>query len=241
MTGVVTSNGAGTANGIAGTSMWVTGGNLMISGAGNVGIRTDYYYYANGATINFGGTYSNSNVGSYLPTFTGIVGNTDANVTFRGSNITTGASGNAGTITGNWSLSSGSRLNATYADLAERFEADAYYDAGTVVEMGGDKEITAVQYDLSEDVFGVVSDTAAYLMNSAAGNDTTHPPIAVGGRVKVKVTGKVKKGERLVSAGKGIARAALAGEATSFNVIGRALENKTTDDTGTVEAFVKIN
>jgi hypothetical protein len=143
----------------------------------------------------FGGTYSNSNVSSYLPTFTGIVGNTDATATFRGSTITTGASANAGTITGNWSLSSGSRLNATYADLAERFEADAYYDAGTVVEMGGDKEITAVQYDLSEDVFGVVSDTAAYLMNSAAGNDTTHPPIAVGGRVKVKVTGKVKKGE----------------------------------------------
>jgi hypothetical protein len=107
--------------------------------------------------------------------------------------------------------------------------------------MGGDKEITAVQYDLSEDVFGVVSATAAYLMNSGAGNDTTHPPIAVGGRVKVKVTGKVRKGERLVSAGKGIARAALAGEATSFNVIGRALENKTTDDIGTVEAFVKIN
>jgi hypothetical protein len=107
--------------------------------------------------------------------------------------------------------------------------------------MGGDKEITAVQYDLSEDVFGVVSDTAAYLMNSAAGNDTTHPPIAVGGRVKVKVTGKVKKGERLVSAGKGIARAAKAGEATAFNIIGRALENKTTDDMGTIEAFVKIN
>ena len=241
ITGVITANGAGTANTINGTSMWVTGGNLVVTGSGNVGIRTDYYYYADGTPISFSGTYSNSNVGSYLPTFTGIVGNTDANVTFRGSNITTGASGNAGTITGNWSLSSGSRLNATYADLAERFEADAYYDAGTVVEMGGDKEITAVQYDLSEDVFGVVSDTAAYLMNSAAGNDTTHPPIAVGGRVKVKVTGKVNKGERLVSAGKGIARAALKGEATAFNIIGRALENKTTDDVGTVEAFVKIN
>jgi hypothetical protein len=107
--------------------------------------------------------------------------------------------------------------------------------------MGGDKEITAVQYDLSEDVFGVVSDTAAYLMNSAAGDDTTHPPIAVGGRVKVKIIGKVKKGDRLVSAGNGVARSAKTGEATSFNVIGRSLENKTTDDTGTVEAFVKIN
>jgi hypothetical protein len=239
MTGVVTSNGAGTANSVAGTSMWVTGGNLMISGSGNIGIRTDYYYYANGSTINFGGTYSNSNVALYLPTFTGQLGTTGA--THFGNTLTTGANTTTGNITGNWSLTSGSRLNATYADLAERFEADAYYDAGTVVELGGDKEITAVQYELSDAVFGVVSDTAAYLMNSAAGNDTTHPPIAVGGRVKVKVTGKVCKGERLVSAGKGIARAASTGEATSFNVIGRSLENKTTDDMGTIEAFVKIN
>jgi len=239
MTGVVTSNGAGTANSVAGTSMWVTGGNLVVTGSGNVGIRTDYYYYANGSAISFAGSYSNSNVALYLPTFTGQVGTTGA--THFGNTLTTGANTTTGNITGNWSLTSGSRLNATYADLAERFEADAYYDAGTVVEMGGDKEITAVQYDLSEDVFGVVSDTAAYLMNSAAGNDTTHPPIAVGGRVKVKVTGKVKKGERLVSAGKGIARAAKAGEATAFNIIGRALENKTTDDMGTIEAFVKIN
>ena len=239
MTGVITSNGAGTANSVAGTSMWVTGGNLVVTGSGNVGIRTDYYYYANGSAISFAGSYSNSNVALYLPTFTGQVGTTGA--THFGNTLTTGANTTTGNITGNWSLTSGSRLNATYADLAERFEADAYYDAGTVVEMGGDKEITAVQYDLSEDVFGVVSDTAAYLMNSAAGNDTTHPPIAVGGRVKVKVTGKVKKGERLVSAGKGIARAAKAGEATAFNIIGRALENKTTDDMGTIAAFVKIN
>jgi len=239
MTGVVTSNGAGTANSVAGTSMWVTGGNLVVTGSGNVGIRTDYYYYANGSAISFAGSYSNSNVALYLPTFTGQVGTTGA--THFGNTLTTGANITAGNITGNWSLTSGSRLNATYADLAERFEADAYYDAGTVVELGGDKEITAVQYELSDAVFGVVSDTAAYLMNSAAGNDTTHPPIAVGGRVKVKVTGKVKKGERLVSAGKGIARAASNGEATAFNIIGRSLENKTTDDMGTIEAFVKIN
>ena len=154
--------------------------------------------------------------------------------------LTTGANTTPGTVTGNWTLSAGSRLNATYADLAERFEADTEYDAGTVVELGGDKEITAVQYELSEDVFGVVSATAGYLMNSAAGDDKTHPPIAVGGRVQVKVEGKVKKGQRLVSAGNGIARAAKLGEANSFNVIGRALANKTTDTVGTVEAFVSI-
>jgi len=137
-------------------------------------------------------------------------------------------------------LTTGSRLQATYADLAERFSADDVYDAGTVVEIGGTQEITAVKYELSEDVFGVVSNTAAYLMNAGAGNDSSHPPIAVSGRVDVKVTGIVKKGQRLVSAGNGIARAASAGEATAFNTIGRALADKNTDDLGTVEAIVMI-
>jgi hypothetical protein len=249
MTGVVTSNGAGSANSVNGTSMWVTGGNLMISsiGAYNFGLKVanaNCIMDFNGNPITFSGGYTNANVEQYLSNAS-VSGGRFANAIYPSSitttTITTGANITAGAITGNWSLTAGSRLNATYADLAERFEADTYYDPGTVVEMGGDKEITAVQDDLSEEVFGVVSDTAAYLMNSGAGSDITHPPIAVGGRVKVKVTGKVKKGERLVSAGQGIARAAIKGEATAFNIIGRSLENKTTDDIGKIEAFVKIN
>ena len=236
LTGVLTQNGAGTANSIAGTSMWVTGGNLVITGSGNIGIRTDYYYYANGSPISFAGTYSNSNVASFLPTYNGTILTT----TTQATTLTTGASGTAGTITGNWTLSASSRLNATYADLAERFAADDVYDAGTVVQLGGTDEITAVQYELSEDVFGVISDTAAYLMNSGAGNDETHPAVAVSGRVQVKVTGIIKKGDRLVSAGEGIARAAKSGEATHFNVLGRALADKTVDGVGYVEAFVAI-
>jgi hypothetical protein len=217
--------------------MWVTGGNLVITGGSNIGIRTDNYYYANGAVISFAGSYSNANVQALLPVYNGAILATTVTATA----LTTGANTTAGTMTGNFTLTAGSRLQSTYADLAERFEADAFYDAGTVVEMGGDKEITAVQYELSEDVFGVVSTTAGYLMNAMAGDDDTHPAIAVGGRVQVKVTGKVKKGQRLVSAGNGIARAAQQGEATAFNTIGRSLENKLTDEIGAVEAFVKIN
>lgn len=238
LTGVLTANGAGTANSIAGTSMWVTGGNLVVGGIGSpLGIRTDGYYYANGLAISFAGSYSNANVASYLPVYGGAILTTTVTAT----TLTTGANTTAGTMTGNFTLSAGSRLQSTYADLAERFEADAFYDAGTVVEMGGDKEITAVQYELSEDVFGVVSTTAGYLMNAMAGDDDTHPAIAVGGRVQVKVIGTVKKGQRLVSAGNGMARAAQQGEATAFNTIGRSLEDKTTDEIGAVEAFVKIN
>jgi hypothetical protein len=225
--------------GNAGTSLAVANGNIRVSNAtAGIGILCDNFYYSNGTPISFAGSYGNSNVQSYLPTYNGNVGGGTA--TFVGTSLTTGAAGTSGTITGTWSLVGASRLQATYADLAERFAADDVLEPGTVVEIGGEAEITAVKYELSEDVFGVVSNTAAYLMNSGAGSDETHPPIAVSGRVEVKVTGKVKKGQRLVSAGNGTARAAKDGEATAFNTIGRALTDKTSEGLGFVEAIVMI-
>jgi hypothetical protein len=136
---------------------------------------------------------------------------------------------------------SGNQINANYADVAERFEADVVdMLPGTVVELGGDKEITRVQSELSDNVFGVISTRAAYLMNSQAGTDATHPPVAMTGRVPVNTIGTVRKGDRLVSAGNGLARAAQPGEVTAFNVIGRALADKTSAEQGTVEAIVTI-
>ena len=214
-------------------------GGIYISnsaGANLYGIRTDKYMYANGDPVSFAGTYSNSNVAGYLPIYNGNVLASQLQTTA----ITTGANTTAGTITGNFTLTTGSRLTATYADLAERFESDQAYEPGTVVELGGPAEITAVKYELSEDVFGVVSDNMAFLMNNGAGSDATHPAIAMTGRVRVKTKGQVRKGQRLVSAGEGYARAASEGEATAFNVIGRALEDKYTEDFGVVEAIVTI-
>jgi hypothetical protein len=135
----------------------------------------------------------------------------------------------------------GQASSALYADLAERFEADQSYVPGTVVQLGGPAEITAAMDELSDDVFGVISTQAAYLMNAGAGDNITHPPVAVQGRVPVRVVGSVKKGDRLVSAGNGLARAASRSEITSFNVIGRALQDKTTTDEGTIEAIVRLN
>jgi hypothetical protein len=135
----------------------------------------------------------------------------------------------------------GTSVSAQYADLAERFHSDAEYPAGTVVEMGGPNEITKVVAELSDKVFGVISTNAAYLMNSAAGDDATHPPIAMSGRVPVRAIGLIAKGDRLVSAGNGLARAGKPSELTPFNVIGRSLVNKTDANEGTIEAIVKIN
>lgn len=149
--------------------------------------------------------------------------------------------GNIGTSTGYFNTVFATATTALYADIAERFEADAVYVPGTVVQLGGVAEITMCIEDASDDVFGVVSTKPAFMMNGGAGDNDTHPAIAMAGRVPVLVTGKVNKGDRLVCAGEGRARSALPSEVTAFNVIGRALENKTTDDIGTVEAIVAIN
>ena len=133
--------------------------------------------------------------------------------------------------------------SAQYADVAERFEADAPMTAGAVVEVGGSAEITETTSDLSENVFGVISDMPAYAMNAAAGNNESHPFVAMTGRTPVRVTGAVTKGQRLVTSSvKGCARAVAAGESISpFHVIGRALESSTDAGIKLVNCAVRTN
>jgi hypothetical protein len=150
------------------------------------------------------------------------------------------AVGNIGSASSYFNQVFATATTALYADVAERFAADEILEPGTVVELGGSAEITRSREELSENVFGVISTRAAYLMNGGAGENDTHPPVAMTGRVPVKVVGIVRKGDRLVSAGAGIARAARAGEATAFNVIGRSLVDKLTPESGTIEAIVTI-
>jgi hypothetical protein len=159
-----------------------------------------------------------------------------ASISKSGSN----AVGNIGSSTNYFNQVFATATTALYADVAERFASDELLEPGTVVELGGTKEITRSQQDLSENVFGVISTRPAYTMNGGAGEDDTHPKVAMTGRVPVKVVGYVRKGDRLVSAGAGVARAAQPGEATAFNVIGRSLVDKPTPEPGTIEAIVTI-
>lgn len=127
--------------------------------------------------------------------------------------------------------------SARYADLAERYETDMPLEPGDVVMIGGAKEITKTTTENSNDVFGVISTNPAYRMNEAAGDDTTHPFVAMVGRVPCKVIGTVKKGERLItSSTPGVAIAASNAEPGHIaQTFARALVDKPTDSIATIE------
>jgi hypothetical protein len=129
---------------------------------------------------------------------------------------------------------------AQYADLAERYEADVPMEVGDVVELGGAKEITLCKTALSPRVFGVVSENPAFLMNKDAGNNDSHPMIALKGRVRVKVTGGGRAGDRIVSAGAGIARVADLEDCTAFNVLGRLIQDKYSSETQLTECVIGV-
>jgi len=159
-----------------------------------------------------------------------------ASIAKSGSN----AVGNIGSSSNYFNRLFATATTALYADVAERFAANEPLEPGTVVEIGGTAEICRVQTELSENVFGVISSNPAHLLNGGAGNDATHPPVALVGRVPVLVLGPAVKGDRLVSAGNGHARVAVPGEATAFNVIGRVLENKHSNEVELTPAVVTI-
>ena len=205
-----------------------TTGALVVTGgigvSGNITARTLY-----AKTIQ--STSSTANIGSPTTGFNYLYVN---NILPMTSNV-----GNIGSQTAYFNTVYATATSALYADLAERFFADAEYAAGTVVEIGGINEITVSTTDLSDSVLGVISTNPAYTMNNAAGGNDTHPVVALIGRVPVKAVGLINKGDRLVSAGNGCARTGLASEITPFNVIGRALVAKTSVEEQLILAIVK--
>jgi len=162
-----------------------------ISGAGYIYAAS---YFAAGGTDSSGAAISNQNFSG-----TGNIGATGATFNTIFAKATT----------------------AQYADLAECYAADTYYDPGTVVEFGGEYELT-IASENSASVAGIVSTNPAYLMNSAIEADF---PVAVAltGRTPCKVHGPIRKGQMMVSAGAGYARAST--NPTLGTVIGKSLEN----------------
>jgi len=134
----------------------------------------------------------------------------------------------SGNITAN--IFNGTATAARYADLAEKYLADAEYEPGTVVIIGGEKEVTASTW--GKRAIGVVSTNPAFMMNKDLEGGIY---IALKGRVPVKVIGRIKKGEDLIAADNGCATMSVPHASGVFAV---ALESS--DDTGVkiIEALV---
>ena len=126
-------------------------------------------------------------------------------------------------------LFQGTATSARYADLAEKYLTDADYETGTVVIVGGDKEVTASTW--GQRAVGVVSANPAYMMNSELEGGTY---IALKGRVPVKVIGVVRKGDRLVAGDRGCAQVAQ----DRLDVFAIAMESSDNDDVKLIESVV---
>ena len=196
--------------------------------ANSVALTTDTTgnYVASGATSGSGISGSvSSEGGTFTVTSNATNANTGSTIVFRD------GSGNfsAGTITA-------IATNAQYADLAEKYTSDNDYEPGTVVELGGTHEVTQTRRPSSIAIAGIVSTNPAYLMN----NDLEGISVALIGRVPCKVTGKINKGDLLVSSD-------VLGHAKAHrdihnppagSMIGKAIESKDDDGTGMIEVLV---
>jgi len=142
-------------------------------------------------------------------------------VTELKTNILTGNNSGYGLIKGTWTLNTGAKFEATYADLAEKYVADAAYEPGTVLDLGGNFEVTAASMK-SRRIAGVVSTNPSYVLNKDCQGEHV-VVMALQGRVPCKVKGTIHKGDMLVSYGGGYA---CADENPALgSVIGKALEN----------------
>jgi len=218
--------------GINGNLFVSPGGTWTISGA------NDGYVYIDGGNLTLG----TATAGKTVRIHTGGLLSTNvvaeyyaANVTMIGNvNPSTSNLFTLGSTTNWWNKAFTVSATAQYADLAENYAGDASYAAGTVVDFGGTHEITLCDSDMSSRVAGVVSTNPAYLMNGTQTGENI-VAVALTGRVPTKVRGPIRKGDLIVSAGDGHARAENLPQVGT--VIGKALEDFD-GDAGVIEVVV---
>ena len=188
----------------------ITGGNIL--GGANVNATTH-----TGTTVSVTGNITGGNL-----TTAGII---TVNSGAAATAIVNGASngvGNIGSSSTYFNQVFAKATTAQYADLAEIYVADTEYQPGTVLSFGGTQEVTLSVNPGDVRVAGVVSTQPAYIMNSACA-DTHRTEVALMGKVPTRVTGTVKKGDMMVSAGDG--RACACSAPAIGSVIGKSLED----------------
>ena len=231
-----TFNATGNANvGNIGATAGVFTGNVSATGNVSVGnLLPTSNIVAAGATSIITGASGNVSIAPggtnvLVATTTGVV--LTGTLTFAsGGNVSAGnilntnanGVGNIGNSTNYYNTVFAKATSAQYADLAEMYVADAYYEPGTVLSFGGNYEVTCSTVACDAKVAGVVSQNPSYLMNSTQAGEHV-VAIALVGRVPTFVQGPVLKGDMMVSAGNGMAMSC--SSPSMGTVIGKALED----------------
>jgi len=208
----------------------VTGGNILTGGlVSSTGTITGSSHL--GAVVSVTANVTASNV---IINGTAAAGSAvlivSGNIQVTGTNATA----NIGSVTTYFNTIHGKSTTAQYADLAELYIADAVYLPGTVLDFGGANEVTLSSVASSARVAGVVSTDPAYLMNGMIQADTA-VALALMGRAPASVTGTVRKGDMMVSAGNGVAQACAT--PAMGTVIGKSLEDFD-GDAGMIEIVI---
>jgi hypothetical protein len=191
----------------AGTNVAISGSNVISStdtnttytaGTGLTLVGTEFSNTAPDQTVALTGTGATTVTGTY-PNFT--IDSTNTTTSITGSIIpATDNTYDLGSSAKKYANIYGHSVEATFADLAERYATDVPYESGTVVVFGGEAEITTTTEPGDVSVAGVISTNPALKLNADAGNSQTHPYVALKGRVPCKLIGPVSKGDLIVTA-----------------------------------------
>jgi hypothetical protein len=148
------------------------------------------------------------------------------------------AAGNIGSSSKYFNTVFATSTTALYADLAEKYLADAEYPPGTVVDFGGINEVTVATQSHSVRIAGVVSTTPAYQMNAGLTGQFV-ADIGLIGRVPCRVVGTINKGDRLVASDiPGVATVLDADQYQPGCIIGKALGQYNSTNVGIIEIAV---
>ncbi|CAI3931801.1 hypothetical protein [Commensalibacter papalotli (ex Botero et al. 2024)] len=134
----------------------------------------------------------------------------------------------------------GSFLNVEKGDLAEYYQSDRQdYEPGTLMCHGVNSEVTLCKNsDQLDNFFGVISTCPAYIMNGKAEKDPNAVLIALNGKVPVKVKGVVTCGDKITVGQDGYG---IVSKDKNDVIIGRAKENKITEEVGLVSCYVQAH
>jgi len=254
-TGAITSSSSGTLVGVTAGSGNVTGNNIstagLVTATGNIqggNLRTAGLISATGSITTAGDisitgnivdgaaltiiTSSNGNI-TMAPNGTGVV---VVNTDIRNGQAT--GTGNIGATGATFNTIFAKATSAQYADLAEMYVSDNNYTPGTVVEFGGNEEITISTQSHSTRVAGIVSTNPSYLMNSAQAGEHVIA-VALTGRVPCSVVGTIIKGDRLATSNiAGVAQKLKSNEYEPGCIIGKAMQNYNSNQPGIIEVAV---